>query len=157
MEGLALNLFSSLISIETKLSDVYMALASTSQEQDAVKAFDRSYYDSVEAKHSFIKLRKTVQIDNGIFSDGLLVDAEIIDRQLWNLTKNARNLEKRESYLGLIDLVYELENRLVKLYERICNQWENGEQSVSTVLAKRETRLVEMTKFKQVKEYREAV
>ncbi len=152
MESQVQSLFNSFVSIETKLSDIYMALATLTDEGQFAKVFDKAYYEAVEHKHHFIDLRKNVRPETELFSTELLVDAQLIERQLWTLTKNARNLEKSISFHNLADLVIEVETRLCKLYGRICNEaWEKEQQRISSILAKKETRLLEMLPLKSVR------
>lgn len=152
MESQVQNLFSTFVSIETKLSDIYMALAAVTDEGQFAKIFDKAYYEAVEHKHHFIDLRRMVRSETDLFSEELLIDAQLIERQLLTLTKNARNLEQSLAFHNLADLVIEVETRLCKLYSLICNEaWEKEQLYISSILAKKEVRLSEMLSIKSAK------
>lgn len=144
------DLFSSFVDIETKLSEIYMRLATLIDESEFVRVFDKAYYEAVDYKHSFINLRKALGDHPDLFSEDLCSDASLIERQLASLLKTAKNVEKSDAYHGLANLVIEVEVRVNSLYGRICNEaWENEQQSISSIVARKEARLQDMLQFKQ--------
>ncbi len=147
------DLFSSFVDIETKLSDIYMRLATLKEESDFVRVFDKAYYEAVDYKHIFINLKKEMTTDHpDLFSDELCTDASIIERQLGGLLKNSKNLEQSEAYYGLANSVMEVEFRVTALYGRICTEaWENEQQTFSSILARKEARQREMQQFKPLR------
>ncbi len=147
------DLFSSFVDIETKLSDIYMRLATLTEESDFVRVFDKAYYEAVDYKHTFINLKKEMTTDHpDLFSDELCTDAGIIERQLGGLLKASKNLEQSEAYYGLANSVMEVEFRVTALYGRICNEaWENEQQTFSSILARKEARQRDMLQFKPVR------
>ena len=147
------DLFSSFVDIETKLSDIYMRLATLTEESEFVRVFDKAYYEAVDYKHTFINLKKGLTTEHpDLFSDELCTDAGLIERQLTGLLKTAKNLEQIEAYFGLANSVMEVEYRVSALYGRICNEaWENEQQTFSSILARKEARQKDMEQFKPVR------